>query len=283
MGFFRSKTDRALLQIRQKLDGYEIPTFPSTTMTVLSLLRSSQSTVKDITTSIEMDPGLHVKVLRTVNSAAFGLGKKVSNLDHAIKLLGRARLESTVLSTVVSGALPEFETSCFDHRKFWLYSSRRAALSRILASKIHPETQPESFTAAFLMDIAVSIMAHIKKDKYCNLWKQAQSAGEIGGVVDLENKLLSFNHCQLGGILGDMWELPPYLIKNILFHHSVDWKNNVEPSVRIVSHIFNEDEVDTARVLQLNIQPIFNLSEPDLKDIITEAFESAREFHSFIS
>ncbi len=281
MGFFRKKKDRELDRMRKLLGEFVLPTFPSNTMQVLSLLRAPNSGVKEICARLEMDPALHIKILRTVNSAAFGLGKKVSNLDHAIRLLGRARLESTVLSTVVSQSLPSFQVGEFNHNKFWLFSSRRAALSRLLAHRLHPKTQVESFTAAFLIDIAVAVIASVKKERYCELWFQAKEQGRIEEILKLESQLLTFNHCELGAILGETWELPRFLIENIRNHHNPT-SHLVQPSVHIVSTIFNEDKAACHDLLEARCSEAYAIPSEELKSLVDKAFDAAGEFHSLM-
>ena len=70
---------------------------------------------------LEGDPGLNVKVLKTVNSAAFGLSTRVSNLHHAVTLLGRSRLETIVLPQAVNNILPSVDKS----RHIWEKNTMR--------------------------------------------------------------------------------------------------------------------------------------------------------------
>ena len=112
-------------ELRKLLNGYEVPSFSSTVMGVLSILRDPESSMTEIAEQIEVDPGMHVKVLRTVNSAAFGLSTRVVNVPHAITLLGRSRLESLVLSVVVQDALASALENWAMSRRFEPVSSRR--------------------------------------------------------------------------------------------------------------------------------------------------------------
>ena len=68
---------------------------------MLAMLRDPESSMTDIAEQLQVDPGMHVKVLKTVNAAAFGLITRVTNLQHAAKLLGRSRLEAIILSHAV--------------------------------------------------------------------------------------------------------------------------------------------------------------------------------------
>ena len=69
-------------ELRDLLSGYQLPSFSSAVINVLGMLRDPESAMNDIAKQLEIDPGMHVKVLTTVNSAAFGLTTKVANIPH---------------------------------------------------------------------------------------------------------------------------------------------------------------------------------------------------------
>ena len=78
ISLFKKKRHDPLAELRGLLGNFELGSFSSSVMNVLDLLRDPESTMAEIAAPIEMDPGMHVKVLRLVNSVGFGLVKKVS-------------------------------------------------------------------------------------------------------------------------------------------------------------------------------------------------------------
>ncbi len=88
LNIFKKNKKNAGEKLRELLNGYEAPSFSSTVMGVLSTLRDPQSSFTEIAEQIGIDPGMHVNVLKTVNSAAFGLSAEVTCMEHAISLSG---------------------------------------------------------------------------------------------------------------------------------------------------------------------------------------------------
>jgi HD-like signal output (HDOD) protein len=269
-------------ELQKLLSGYEVPSFSSTVMGVLSILRDPESSMTEIAEQIEVDPGMHVKVLKTVNSAAFGLSAKVVNVPHAITLLGRSRLESLVLSIVVHEALPSAEARFLDLNQFWLAASRRASLARTLASHLHPTTQSESFSVGLLQDMAVPVIASVKKDEYRSVYEEWQSSPETRLDV-LEKDAFGYDHPTIGALIIEEWGLPKYLAKMVSEHHHGDGNPEVEPALRIASHIRDSDESDGTDAIIEVCRESFHL-EPDVtKGMIEKAFEDAMEFYQALN
>ena len=66
--FLKKRTPAA--ELRSLLRSYELPHFPGTVTTLLSLLRDPTSPTAKIVEQVEADPSMNVRVLRLVNSAA---------------------------------------------------------------------------------------------------------------------------------------------------------------------------------------------------------------------
>ena len=92
LNILKKRTKKDGQELRDLLNGYQLPSFSAAVINVLGLLREPEASMNDIAKQLEIDPGMHVKVLTTVNSAAFGLSTKVANIPHAASLLGRSRL-----------------------------------------------------------------------------------------------------------------------------------------------------------------------------------------------
>ena len=147
-------------------------------------------------------------------SVAFGLSHKVSNVQHAVSLLGRARLESLVLSVAVKNNLEDEKVPAwFDMRLFWRAAARRAALARGLAQRLHPETQAAAFTAGLLQDMAVPVIAHARESNYQSLYEGWNATDEVSNLVELEQQSLQFDHAKIGAEMARNWHFPANLIE----------------------------------------------------------------------
>ncbi len=222
-----------------------------------------------------MDPGMHVKILRLVNSAAFGLARKVSNLGHAVTLLGRARIETMVLSLAVMDSLPLPHNPCMSSSRFWLVATKRAGLARMLALHLHAATQAECFTAALLQDIGIPLLSTAKEDTYCPLLEQWNSNPSLE-LISAEKELLGYNHAQVGAVIAEYWGLPDYLINAIGGHHG-STETDVDPAVKLVSHLRYNDEDDGRGEIISACWEEYHVEEELVRNMIEKAFEDAEK------
>jgi len=240
-------------RLREALGKENLPSFSAVQMQVLKSLRSPDTALSAIGHQLASDPGLSTKVLRTVNSAAFGLGRKVSDPAHAAALLGRAELESLVLSVATRHATPSKSISGFDPNTFWRTASRRAATARLLADRVSPRERGVCFTAGLLQDMAVPLLAAARPDTYGPLVEQSRGGP---GLIALEREVLGMDHAEVAGWLCENWSFPEPLSAAITGHHGEPGAAPI--AVQIVALITDQSEpeatVEAARDT-LNLSP----------------------------
>lgn len=263
------------------LDGFELPSFPEAVLRVMSLLRQPESSTREIVALLEMDPGMHAKVLKTVNSASFGLAAEVTSVQHAVGLLGRSRLEAIVVSIAVHATLPAAGARGFDAGRFWLTSAQRAAVARALSVRLHPTTQAEAFTAGLLQDMGVPVLAAARGDGYGDLYTRWRET-PFCSLRDMERETLGFDHADVGGRVARAWKLPGFLARSIESHHDDDPGETAHAAVRLVSTLCDgADEFNRARLIEL-CRDRHGLEEETVAGDYDTALGHAREFHRLL-
>ena len=281
--FKRKKKDPAEL-IRELFKDAEVPSFPGAIMEVLSVLRDPASSVNDLIEKVERDPGLSIKLLRTVNSAAFGLSTRVNHVGHAVSLLGRSRLETIVLSIAVKTSLPEEKGTAFDYKQFWYTAAKRACLARQLAKRLHPSTEFKSFTEGLLMDMGVLLLHMNKKKEYTEIYEQWQRSNS--DLSDLEYEAFGFDHTEVGAIIAKEWQLPEHLIHAIQYHHASedDMSQTIElpPAIQLTSFL-KDSQTDDGHILLIKEGlNRFDLSDDELGEYMKYAFEAATSYQELL-
>ena len=99
----------------------------------------------------ERDPGFTLRVLSTVNSAAFGLGTRVSDVRQAATMLGLRGLRNLALSLVVSDMTPTGP----DGELLLANSLRRAASAQLIAEALGERRCDEYFTIGLLLEVGL--------------------------------------------------------------------------------------------------------------------------------
>ncbi|MEZ4702058.1 MAG: HDOD domain-containing protein [Rhodothermales bacterium] len=277
LSLFSSRKKDTSSAVLSQIEAYELPSFSATVMNVLAMLRRPGVEMQPIAEELQKDPGLSVKALRLVNSVGFGLSTRVSNVQHAVVLLGRSRLECLVLSVAVSTALPGKGIPGFDLEAYWRTAALRASMAGGLAKRLHPATEIESFTAGLLQDIGVAFLADRERERYVPLyarWREDDSAM----LSAQESSIFGFDHAEIGGLLARNWQLPEFLVNAIEDHHTRE-SEDLDEAVWLVSLIKSHDsdqDIDTVVDAALRTH---GLDESLVRGIAQKARSDADQFY----
>ena len=268
-------------KVAADLKNFDIPSFPVAVINLLGKLRNPEICVNELAADLECDPGLHIRVLKTVNSSAFGLSRKVSNIKHAVNLLGRGRLESLVLSVTVKNNLTtNRQAAWLDMQDFWAAASRQAAVARILATALHPHTHSDVFTIGLLQNMAIPVLANREGERYHTLYQRCQ-AEEIN-LAEQELQLFGVDHATLGAQMAEHWGFPESLIEGIGEHHELE-NLTIPLAVRIAALMKDDLEKDSAETLSQYAAQLFDLDSKELLPLIEEALKQSTELSEALS
>jgi HD-like signal output (HDOD) protein len=274
--FLKSEKKDPGKELRSMLGDFELPSFNNAVMNVLRLLRDPESSIQEIAGQVQIDPGMSVKALRTVNSAAFGLASKVSNIQHAISLLGRSRLEPIIMSIAVRDCLPELESPYLNEKQFWAIASQKACLAGVLAECLHPATKAESLISALLQDMAIPVILHARKDQYLKVMEK-WFAHKESRLDEIERDEFGFDHASVGALMAAEWDLSEYVVFAVGGHHKENGDGKAEPAVKLVAH-FRYDGEDSTETLKEKCLSEYGIDENHLNEMIHRALENARDF-----
>jgi HD-like signal output (HDOD) protein len=255
----------------EDVSGFDLPHFSATTLQTLEVLRSQENDATDAVKVLCQDPGLSVRVLRMVNSASFGARRAVENLGHAVQMVGRASLESLVISLAVKDALPSDPPGVDGHR-FWRMAARRAAIARSLAQVLCPAEASAQFTAALLADMAIPLLALRMGGEYTELLGRAEAgAGELG---TLELEAFGWHHAEVGAWMCEQWELPAGMARCIRAHHAGEPPRDPTALASLLERADPEEEV--GRVAELAAEE-WNQEAAALEALIFQALQNAED------
>lgn len=85
-GYFLSKP--------QIISGTRLPTNRLTVLNLISVVNNPNSDTDDLTQAINTDVATSYRLLKLINSAAFGLQRKIDSIEQGVLLLGRRQLSS---------------------------------------------------------------------------------------------------------------------------------------------------------------------------------------------
>jgi putative nucleotidyltransferase with HDIG domain len=164
-----------------------LPAAPGVFLALSAALEKPDAAIKDVAGIVERDVALCAKILQLVNSAFFGLPRRVSSIAEAVTYLGITVIRNLAL------ALEAFAGSDSDEERA---SMQRHALltgkiARALFRSNHARAE-EAFVAGLLHD--------------------------IGRLVPGRTTTSADKHARLGAYLLGLWGLPHPIIEAVAFH-----------------------------------------------------------------
>ncbi len=194
-----------------------LPPIPQVVTRALALLHEPDAKRAQVAEVIALDPALAGHFLRAVNSAYYGLPRRVTSLDEAIGFLGFAAVEEMLLalSTVrlLSREVPAY---LLEREALWLHSVAVAEGARQVAQRRGIGPLSEAYVAGLLHDVgklaAEALLAHASN------WGQG-NASEDQPFTALEKELLGMDHAELSAVIVRTWNLPDRVIEAVAYHH----------------------------------------------------------------
>lgn len=198
----------------------QFPPLPRTVAEVSRLI-SQNAEVPDTPKLAEIvysDPVVAGSVLRRINSAYYGLRRRIADLEKAVFLLGFDEICDIVLTT---GLLQlrdllssERQTGIFE--ALMRQSLNCASLTKRLADHLGLENRGSAFTLGLLHNAGRLVFLYNRADEYEALW----CANEHGFAPNaiLEQSTFGTDHAALGARAADHWNMPAFII-DVIRHY----------------------------------------------------------------
>lgn len=217
--------------LEEVIDRFEdLPTLAPVAVEVLRLADDENSSMKDITSTIETDPGLALRLLKLANTAAYNRGGEVSNINRAAMLLG---LRTLKLVTLGFSLVSTLSSETIDAAILWRRSVVAAVIARRLAWETIPAAADDAFVAGLLSNLGKLALADEATyvDAFIRFGPWMRPSNEI--------EVLGFTSDAVTvGILGK-WDLPDSMITAIAdrgLEPGDEQQNDLAAVLRVCDH-----------------------------------------------
>lgn len=194
----------------------EIPPLPAAVSRLVAEVNSAEPDIGRLAKLISSSPGLAAKVIKTVNSAFYGLRVPVDNVKRAVTLMGLEQVRSLSLAFATLDALPIPATEYFSHDIFWTDSLFRATMARSMARKGFGDQLEQVFTISLLSDLAIPVLLDSWSDYYLPVFAERLSSGRR--LADIEREHFNWDHAQAGAWILQGWGFPDELVCCLACH-----------------------------------------------------------------
>ncbi len=279
-----------------KHDMGNLPSFPKSAAKLIELSTDSTVSLTDISKIVETDPGLSIRVLEIVNSAMYGLGRKITVLSEAVIFLGLDEVKKLAIGVAVFEKMFKTgQTKKFDQLLFWRHCLSVAVLSRGIAVKTNYPYPEEAYSAGLLHDIGKIILNIQGKVNYNNFIQGLAASTEL--VVEKERSMMGLGHDDVGAFFSSFWKLPRKLTLAIKYHHQPFGHVNLEREEKLLISIVSLADFlcwvqgigsfDILRppILSPDVEKIINPADIDIVNCIhhmNSEIEGISKFYNFI-
>lgn len=211
----------------------ELPLLPSVTSRIVELTEDPKTTTVQLSDVISQDQVLVSKALKMVNSAYYGLPRKIASVTEAVTILGLETLRTLVIGASVYSTINQIsQKNGFKQESLWRHSAASAAAARILSIKLGIEQKEHAFVAGLLHDIGKIIILSFMPEDYHNIIKTSKSNNK--SLYEVEREVLNFTHTDVGNIVAQKWSFPGMLVDTIGNHHDPGYQGENHELVTVV-------------------------------------------------
>jgi putative nucleotidyltransferase with HDIG domain len=196
----------------------EISTLPQVAMRVIEVASNPESTAVDLKAAVETDPALGARILRCVNSSAYALRVKISNLQQAIAYLGLKQIRNLAMTASVSELFRRNESiGPYRRAALWRHLVYVGICARLIAMRRGMKNFEDAFLAGLLHDLGIVLEDEYLHEEFCAVIKALDSTKTL---AEVEQSQLGFDHTILAARLADTWRFPPVVVAAMRHHHA---------------------------------------------------------------
>jgi HD-like signal output (HDOD) protein len=177
----------------------DLPASPYTLVKLSLLIGSEGTAVSDMASLIQSDMALASAIVRTVNSAKFGLPKQVETVHEAVRYLGTSEVAGMTYEMGLRAAFPPSPLI----EPIWDRAGRRGRLMGRLARELGVD-QWVAHTAGLFAEAGRAVLLAHDSERYISLNRLAvNEAAEVAAEVSA----FGVSHAALGAALCESWGL----------------------------------------------------------------------------
>jgi len=271
------------MQVTQLVeDVNKLVSLPEVCTRIHQMLEDPRFTSKDIGHVLSQDVDLTARLLKIVNSSFYGFPAKIDTIKRAITVIGNSELLVLVLATSSVMTFKNIPADLMNMATFWRHSVYTGVIARLMATKCNVLHSERLFVAGLLHDIGKLVILYKLPDEAREVLDAVNNESEKNAVDEdylTEEKILGFNHAEVGMEMLKVWNLPESLQISVGMHHTPSKAENfqLESAIVHVSNVLascsetNMEITEMLPYIDKDALSMTGLSEDDIEPILNEA------------
>jgi putative nucleotidyltransferase with HDIG domain len=186
------------------------PVSTATLPALMDAIADRRSTASTVAAVVSHDPGLAARVFALANSSQFGLSRRVTELSHAIALVGTGVVQTLAIAN--AAALLDTNGVIADAHE---HAVSVAIAARLLApaAGVHPA---DAFAAGLLHDVGELLLLQDRPTEYAELKATFETHA---GQLRAEKAAFGTDHALVGAEHLLDWRVPDVIADAVADHH----------------------------------------------------------------
>jgi predicted Zn finger-like uncharacterized protein len=195
-----------------------LPPMPQIVFKAHEIMEDPNSGTKKVAELIETDQAIAAKVLKMANSAYYGMSGNVSSIQQAAVVLGDKALGELITLAGTSSLLGnKLYGYAMDSGEMWRHSMTVAFGSKIMAQRHRPQLENDAFSVGLIHDVGKLVLDRPVLNRK-SVFDEFMVSGDKT-FLSAENRILGFDHAEIGYDICQQWQIPESLAKAIRYHH----------------------------------------------------------------
>ncbi|KMQ50014.1 metal dependent phosphohydrolase [Chitinispirillum alkaliphilum] len=196
--------------------------FPFTVVRAFDIMETDKSCFMELSRCISGDLAVSSAVLKVVNTVFYASRNgRITNINNAVVRLGFRETRNIMACLSLIDLTPGIHgKSGFERKEFWLHSLAVALIAEKLCDDCRFVKPGYAFISGLLHDLGKIPLDNCFEDVFPYLLDETISSFESFAAT--EERLMDFNHAELGQYLANKWNFPHIISQSILNHHNKD-------------------------------------------------------------
>lgn len=200
----------------QVLASMTIPPRPALLLALQREMRKEEPDFGKIGQLLRRDPGMAGSVLKSANSAYYGIQRTVDTVEDAILLVGLNQFGALMTGLITRRALA---SGVMMMARFWDVSEKRSAGMGHVAKQTRTIVPELAYSFGLFCDIGIPLLkAHFPS--YLQTLEVANQG--TARFTRVEDERHGINHTQAGAKLAETWGIADEVVQAIRLHHTIE-------------------------------------------------------------
>ncbi len=243
-----------------------LPAMPKIAQEILSINLATDAGDELLLKLIMKDPAISARIIGLANSPLFHTSRKVLTISDASTVLGIKRIKMISLSFAMASSMTCKPPGLLDVTGLWQHSMAVTLAMEVLSRAMPVDRRPpddELYLAGLLHDIGFLVLDYVDRELSDRFYTRLAAEGGQMLTAEIEAQMLEMNHCELGALLAEYWNLTTNIVAVIRYHHSA----------RVPEEVTGRTLIAMTDLVQ-RLLPTFGVRELPLPEIKIEEWQA---------